>query len=591
MAQVIPRKDAILVGLEGSAVPPNPNPWVAVTPATAHVAFQLALADLPATGGTLFVQPGSAPYVFGEAVNVDKPNVILRFAAGPRVGTETSYLTFPNSGGPKELFRVRAPRFRCHDGYVLYSADNDGGLGTSDDDRSCFLVTDELGNADDAAFLDCTFDMEQAAPLATSPNLSNFSCIRSSGRTDTNLIQGLRVSGTTFRIRPGTSQTQAWAHARPLGICCIRARNTAEVRVTKTMFLGTQDSPRGNGGPFVFLDNCPASILSDLVVRAIQTNCVQADPPGDYVPAGSIIRITTHGLQEGHRTVLARLAFEVVNARYMVELLEGRHDVIAFANWGRLLPECEAVLYLGGVESRGLAASAMNFHNFQAGQTPSQESRSIRLEASADVALWANVVLRFAEKNGFLSLDSDTCSNVVRGRQPGDAELLKRSGSSRYGNEQIPWSISRSTIRNSSGSRRGSAPPQMQGSRCTCSGARWHVSSATRTTRRTSSTRSSNRRPAGTWITNSAWPSTTVSRRTEGSSVAATSRRCTPLGSSWNGESARRPHRRWPSWPRMRHSITSTKGLERSGRGRIRSPRRTESIRSMRACQYRRSTR
>lgn len=417
MAQVIPRKDAILVGLEARVVPPNTDPWVAVTPTSAHLAFQEALADLPDSGGTLFVQPGSAPYVFGETVNVDKPNVTLRFAAGPSVGAETSYLTFPDSGGPKELFRVRAPGFRCHGAYVLYEADNDGGMGTSDDDRSCFLVTDELVSADDAAFLDCTFDMKQATPPADpnepekSPNIFNFSCIRSSGRADAKLIQGLRVSGTTFRIRPGTPQTQSWAHGRPLGICCVRARNTAEVRVTKTMCIGTTDDPRGNGGPFVFLDNCPASILSDLVVRAIQTGCVQLDPD-NYEPAGSIIRITTHSQQEGHRTVLARLAFETINARYMVELLEGRHDVVAFANWGRLVPECEAVLFLGGIESRGLSASAMNFHNFQAGQTPGGQSRAVRLESSADVALWGNIVLRFNENNGFLELGSDSCSNV-----------------------------------------------------------------------------------------------------------------------------------------------------------------------------------
>lgn len=421
MAQVIPRKDAILVGLDARVVPPNPDPWIAVTPASAHVAFQLALADLPASGGTLFVLPGSAPYVFGQTVNVDRPNVSLRFMAGSRDSGEASYLTFPSSGGPKEMFRVRAPRFRCHDAYVRYEAENGEGEGTSDDDRSCFLVTDEIGNADDAAFLDCTFDMKQATPAwdpeqpQKSPNLFNFSCIRASGRADANLIQGLRVSGTTFRIRQGTPQTQPWAHGQPLGICCIRARNTAEVRVTKTMCIGTQDSPRGNGGPFVFLDNCPASILSDLVVRAIQTTSVQPDPQAEYVPAGSIIRITTHGQQEGHRTVLARLAFEVVNARYMVELLEGQRDVVAFANWGRLLPECEAVLYLGGVESRGLAASAMNFHNFQAGQTPSGQSRAVRLEASADVALWGNIVLRFNENNGFLELGSDSCSNVSLG--------------------------------------------------------------------------------------------------------------------------------------------------------------------------------
>lgn len=421
MAQVIPRKDAILVGLEGTAVPPNPNPWVAVTPATAHVAFQLALADLPDSGGTLFVLPGSAPYVFGQAVNVDKPNVTLRFMAGSRETGEASYLTFPDDGGPKELFRVRAPRFRCHDAYVRYEADNEGGMGTSDDDRSCFLVTDELGNADDAAFLDCTFDMKQATPAwdpnepQKSPNLFNFSCIRSSGQADASMIQGLRVSGSTFRIRPGTEQTQPWAHGAPLGICCIRARNTAEVRVTNSMCMGTLDSPRGNGGPFVFLDNCPSSILSDLVVRAIQTTSVQTDPESGYVPAGSIIRITTHAQQEGHRTVLARLAFEVINARYMVEMFEGRHDVIAFANWGRLVPECEAVLYLGGVESRGLAASAMNFHNFQGGQTPSGQSRAVRLDASADVALWGNIVLRFDENNGFLELGPDSCSNVSVG--------------------------------------------------------------------------------------------------------------------------------------------------------------------------------
>lgn len=413
MAQVIPRKDAILVGLDARALPPHLFPWIAITPATAHVAFQQALADLPAAGGTLYVQPGSAPYVFGEAVNIDKPNVVLRFAAGPTLAGETSYLTFPNTAGPKQLFRVRAPRFRCHDAYVRYEATNDGGAGTSDDDRSCFLVTDEVGSADDATFLGCTFDLKQATP-SESPNLLNFSGIRSLGLSEGSLIRGLRVSESTFLIQDGTLQTQAWSHAGPLGICCIRGRNTAEARITKSVCRGVDDVRRGNAGPFIFLDNCPASVLSDLVVRAIRTYVAEPDPP-EELPAGPIIRIATHGLEEGHRTVVARLTFELIDGRYMIEFLDGRHDVVAFANFGRLLPHCEAAIHYGGVEGRGLAASAMNFHNINGVASPLHESRSFEVQASADIALWANIVVRFDEKQGFLRLGTESCANVVTG--------------------------------------------------------------------------------------------------------------------------------------------------------------------------------
>lgn len=409
MAQVIPRKDAILVGLEARVVPPHPVPWIPITPATAHVAFQQALQELPASGGTLFVQPGSAPYVFGETVVVSRPDVVLRFASGPRDTGETSFLTFPAGGGPKELFKVVAPRFRCHDAYVKYAATNDQGTGTSDDDRSVFLVTDELGNADDAAFLDGTFDVQQATP-GDSPSILNFSCIRADGVSEATPIRGLRVGGATFVVREGTRQSQAWSHVGPLGICGVRARNTAEVRVTRSVCRGIQDSRRGNGGPFVFLDNCPASVLSDLVVRAINTGVEEADQP-----AGTIVRIATHGLEEGHRTVIARISFEVVNARYMIELLDGRHDAVAFGNFGRLIPACEAGVHFGGTSGRGLAASAMNFHNVSGLDSPIGSSRAFDIQESADVALWANTVLRYDEPQGFLRVGDEGCANVVTG--------------------------------------------------------------------------------------------------------------------------------------------------------------------------------
>jgi hypothetical protein len=388
------RKDAIVVCLEvGEIVDPSIR-WVPIDPGQADVAFGVALDSLPPSGGTLHVLPGSAPYEFQATVDVDKPNVTIRFSAGPSTSAN-SFLTFPSTGGGLQLFRVLKPRFRCVGAYVKYSA---AGV-TSDNDRSFFLVSDVAGECDDATFVGCTFEVEQA-----SPGLTNFSCIRSVGVNDAQPRRGLRVCESTFLIHIGVAQSQSWSGPDPLGVCGVRATNTAEVLVAKTVFRGNeQPPPRGTCGPMILLDNCPRSILCDLVFQVIQS------VPSTGI-AGSLVRVTTHGSQEGHRTVLGRFSFENVNALYAVELIDARSDVVAYANFGRLLGNCEAAITVSGAKSDGLVVAALNFHNVSAGS--STTTRMLDLQAIRNATVSGITFKPFDTHQVPLRIVNGACLNV-----------------------------------------------------------------------------------------------------------------------------------------------------------------------------------
>ncbi len=393
------RKDAIVVCIEVDGPTDPVIRWVPIVPGQADGAFAEALASLPALGGTLHVLPGSQPYVFQNTVLVDKPNVSMRFAAGPALAA-SSYLTFPATGGPLQLFKLRSHRFRCVGAYVKYSATST----STDSGRSFFLVTDELGGADDAAFLGCTFAVKQDTP-SQAPDITNFSCIRSEGLSDSAPRRGLRVSESSFLIDPGTAQSTSWSGADPLGICGVRATNTAEVLVTKTGFLGTNDvpPPRGAGGPMILLDNCPASILCDLVFVLISSI---AGVGGEH---GSLVRVTTHGTAEGHRTMLCRFLSENNDARYMVELIDARSDVLAFANFGRLLGHCEAGVVVHGAKSDGLVVAALNLHHVSAAPAL---SRLLDLQAIRNATVSGVTLKPFTSSQIPLRILNGTCLNV-----------------------------------------------------------------------------------------------------------------------------------------------------------------------------------
>lgn len=393
MAQsVVALEDAIFVGL-GARPDQSLTEWIEVDPPNAHIGIGRALNDLPDGGGVLYVMPGSAPYRFGQALSVTKPNVTIRFAGGAVLG-------FPPSGGPKQLFHIRAPRFKCYQAHVVHVAENDEG---ADDGRSCFLV--ESGaehDSDDALFVDPIFEMTQVDDA-----ILGFSCIRAEGHDPEVPRRGLRVSGANFLIHEGVHQMKAWEDTSegpvPYGICAIRCRNSAETIVADTIFRGTSEQlPRGTAGPMILLDNCPASVLSDLVFRLLNLTTDASTP-------STLVRITTHGGHEGHQTVLARLFCEPIRARFVLELLDVSSDVVAFTNHGRQEPNVEAAIRVDGERGRGLVLLGSNFHNVHG---PQQMGRLIDLQRISDAVIAGNVFLPFQPEVVPIHVEPDQCANV-----------------------------------------------------------------------------------------------------------------------------------------------------------------------------------
>lgn len=404
MAQVTPRQNAIFVGLE-AAPDQSPTQWIQVTPTQANVAVQQAVSDLPPNGGVLYVMPGSATYEFQDTVLVNKPNVVIYFTSG-------AVLAFSSMGVHKQLIKIVSPRFRCHEARVVYQVQNANGV---DNDRSCFLVNEENQNCDDASFIDPTFDIKQAN--AAGPDILNFSCIRATGQDAALPRRGLRVSGGTFIIQQGEKQTKAIDPTNPtklFGVCAIRGLNSAETLVTNAVLRGAVET-RGQSGTLVVLDNCPASVLVDVICRALDLIPSTAGEVG-----GSVFRITTNGSNDGHRTVLARISFEVVRARYMIELINTRSDIVAYMNHGRT-GDSEASLVADGTRGTALAALAMNFHNVDGLGTPLGTNYMIDLKRISNAVISGHVFL--PKPNQFaLRVAQGQCSGVYieRGRAFGE---------------------------------------------------------------------------------------------------------------------------------------------------------------------------
>lgn len=389
------KKDTIFVGLGGSG-------FVPIQPAAADLAFVEALAALPASGGVLYVTPGTNPYVFQSAVVVSKPDVRIEFMGGPSStgATPTSYLAFPSSGGPKQLFRIEARGFRCRGASVVHVASNVSG---ADDGRSCFLAQ----AVDDVRFEACRFDLKQ-----DSGGIVGFTALRADGASRAVPAAGFRVSDCSFVIRTGTELNAPSGALDPRGIVCIRATNVLQAQILDCLVRGVSPVPARDThcGSVVYLDNCPGSILTDVSIRFIDLGSALASKAAD-----SAVRITTHAGAEGHRSVLARVLFEDVGTRSAIELTDARSDVIAYANFGRIIFVSESAIEANGSASRAVAVHGVNFHNVSASGLvpPPATNHMVDLRAARDVTIAGNVFSPFDDKQRFLRTLPGQCSGVA----------------------------------------------------------------------------------------------------------------------------------------------------------------------------------
>jgi hypothetical protein len=376
---------------------------IQIQPDRADLAFADAVASLPAGGGVLYVTPGTQPYVFQNTVVVSKPNTRIEFTSGPRLGAlglpelPFSYLAFPATAGPRELFRIEAPRFTCRGAYVKHEASNPS---LADNDRSCFLVQ----AANDAHFDLCRFEFKQ-----DNANIVDFSGIRAEGASDSELVQGLRIADCSYLINKGTKQSATSGTSAPRGIVCLRVRNASQVLLEGCIVRGEDgDFREKHCGTVIHLDNCPASVLADFSIRFLDLGTSQAGSAAD-----SLIRIVTHGIQEGHRTVLARAVFEDIGTKSTIELSDARSNVIAYGNFGRIIPLSENAIEVNGAASRDVVIAGMNFHNISGNDLGLAKNFMIDLKSVRNVTVSAIVFFPFDGKQDLLRAAPGQCSGVV----------------------------------------------------------------------------------------------------------------------------------------------------------------------------------
>lgn len=394
------RKDVIFLDLSDDA-------YVLIQPASAHLAFETALAALPASGGVLYVMPGTAPYVFQNAVVVSKPGVRIEFTSGPGGGSPApdSYLAFPSSGGPKELFRIEAPRFTCRAAYVRHVASNPGG---ADDGRSCFLVQPSPTQAPhDARFDRCTFDLVQ-----DSASLIDFSAIRAVGASDRDRLAGLRVTDCSIVIGSGTASSAPTGSGSPRGIVGVRVEHVAQALVDGLMVRG---EPMGairdtHCGSVLLLDDCPGSVLGDFSIRLVDLRSAASNV------ADAAIRLRAQPPVEAERAVVSRFVLEDIGCRTGVEVAHSRSVVVSNANFGRLLNASESAIEVSGSTSRDVAIHGMNFHNVSAGglsAPPAPSNDMIVLASARNVSVSGIVFFPFDGLQGLLRTAPGQCVNIA----------------------------------------------------------------------------------------------------------------------------------------------------------------------------------
>ncbi len=372
---VHPLTNAILIGLEADPIPGG-DMWVKITdPTNAHTFLNTAIGFLPDQGGTLYVSPmanGTAEYRIAGQVNVDKPNVTIEFLGG-------SEPTFPATGSsPQNMFFVTGSGFRCIGARVKYAIKDDN-LGLLE--RSFFRV-----EADDAEFLDCSFDIKQdvSSPLVV---IKSSSCIRLFvDLTQSDARRNLKVGRCTFVLQPGTSQGLPWIQppvglTEPRGVCCIRATGLLGGILTENHFRSGSTTVKGDCGPILYLLDVEQCAVSANTARGLRT------PSGGSAPdRGTLVRIRGDRL-EGHHTVVSCNVCEDLETSHAVVLDKVRFDYVTGNVFDLIGPGCFSVIHARDGDVLGIVANAIT----RPAAAVSPEG-AIHLENVRDVTLSGNAL-------------------------------------------------------------------------------------------------------------------------------------------------------------------------------------------------------
>lgn len=399
MAQVLPLKKAILVGLE--ATPSGGPPWIDITDTDAvNTAFVDALTSLPPQGGTLYVMPSDgSPYRFASTVTVSKPNVSIEFLGGSEIAFATG------SSGPQTAFLVTAPNFKCRGArgvFEVTSANNTPG-------RSFFRI-----EADEAELTDCTFELKQNVPSDTT--LDSFACIRLFTDPLSGLIrQNLKVARCSFIVQPGIQQAFGWTPvvgepSIPRGICGIVANRLRGCILTENAFRSASSTLRGDSGPVIYLLDVEECTISSSTFRGLRIP--NSKPPsGDTRDRGSLIRLTGFTI-EGHHTVFSANVIDDVDTGHVMMLDNVRYDFISANVIDRVGPNCFTVVRATAGNVLGITGNSITrISGPVAGMTDAEGV--FHFEAMDQVLLAGNVLSDITTGRTLIDIPPGTSANVV----------------------------------------------------------------------------------------------------------------------------------------------------------------------------------
>lgn len=407
---VVPKVNVIFVGLEAAPIPPGPGYVEISDPTKANEAFDTAIASLPASGGTLYVMPGTVDYEFRESVIVNKPNVTIDFVGGSTL----KFSPISPVGGP-DLFVIDQPRFRCTGARVVHTITS----ANNQDFRSCFLV-----RANDAEISNCTFEVRQGD--ATGIAIKYFCCVRALlkvGEPDPYRL-GLRVTRNTFILdTAGFDQVAPWVPPSPpittfpvpRGVCGIGIEVARGAILSGNLFRSSTPGVKAPCGPAMFLATVEYTVISSNSFQDLRT------PPGDLDgDRGAVVRMVAP-VGEGHHTVLSGNVFGDLDTAVVVSLDNVRYDFITsnvFDRIGSATRACWSVIRAKNGAVLGIVANAITRIT---GDSAADEA-AIYLEDLSSVTISGNVFTEVQTGQGAFAVDPGTCENVQFETQQAQAE-------------------------------------------------------------------------------------------------------------------------------------------------------------------------
>lgn len=234
---------------------------IEIDPANAAPAFNAARDALPASGGDIWVSPGTADYTFASQVDWGTKPVGIDWSPGARA---------KYSAGVPGLMLFRQP---CRVKGLICRQD----VVASPSAQSILQVTDQAAAnvATDCEFVGCRFEL-----LPTANAIRDMVCIRADGFSDSNASGRIFLDRCAMVLRTGGTQ-QAWSWVGEetsgvgtneltgipygLGLCAIT--NFRQAIVRQASIRGQAQGGAGQyAGVLVRLDDCLYSAVAGMTV-------------------------------------------------------------------------------------------------------------------------------------------------------------------------------------------------------------------------------------------------------------------------------------------------------------------------------------